>query len=175
MALGSIYNHFASKEDMFAAIIAENHPYLQIMPLIREARGDTVDNFLRNAAKSLVDELDNRPEFLNLMLIELVEFKGQHAPKLFEIIFPDIMAIAGHVSTFQDDLRPIPPALLMRAFIGMFFSYFLTGLLLKGLIPESMQENALDQFVDIFLNGIKRPAQTITPDPGSAINISETL
>ena len=70
-------------------------------------------HFVRNAANRLVDELGKRPEFLNLMLIEMVEFKGKHAPTLFEKIFPDIMQPAEPMSVFQGDLRPLPLPILM--------------------------------------------------------------
>jgi len=159
LALGSIYNHFASKEDIFSSVLIDRHPYHQILPHLTEARGNTMDEFVRDAASRLVDELEKRPEFLNLMLIELVEFKGKHAPLLFEKIFPDIQILIGRMAVFQDDLRPIPLPMMIRAFIGMFFSYFLTGLLLKDLMPPAMQENSLETFVNIFLNGIKQPSQ----------------
>jgi AcrR family transcriptional regulator len=174
LALGSMYNHFASKEELFAAIVAERHPYQQIMPLLNDAQGNTMDEFIRNAASRMVAELDRRPEFLNLMLIELVEFKGRHAPKLFEKIYPDIVLLTERISAFQDDLRPIPLPMLMRAFMGMFFSYFLTGLLLKDLMPPAMRENSLDIFVNIFLNGIKQPAPVL-PQSSPPPRIPENL
>jgi AcrR family transcriptional regulator len=167
LALGSIYNHFASKEEIFEAVIRKRHPFFQVMPLLTQVRGDTMDEFMRNAAHRLVGVLDQNPEFLNLMLIELVEFKGRHAPMFFEKIFPDILVIASRVAAFQSDLRPIPGPLMMRAFIGMFFSYFLTEMLLKNLMPPEMQENALDTFVDIFLNGVKLPAELPAAKPAN--------
>ena len=157
LALGSIYNHFSSKEEIFEAILQKRHPFFQIMPLLKETRGDTIDEFIRGAAGSLVAELGQHPEFLNLMLTELVEFKGRHAPLMFEKIYPDLMLVASQVAVFKDDLRPIPSPLLMRAFVGMFFSYFITDILLKNLTLPEMQTNALDVFVDVFLNGIKQP------------------
>ena len=159
LALGSIYNHFPSKEDIFQAIILERHPFFQIIPVLKETRGENMDAFIRSAAHSLVEELGHHPEFLNLMLIEMVEFKGQHAPLLFEKVMPDILSIAQQVGAFQNDLRPIPPPLLMRAFLGMFFSYFITDTLLANLMPPELEAVALDVFVDIFLNGIKQPAK----------------
>ena len=157
LALGSAYNHFSSKDDIFKTIILKRHPIFVIMPLIKATKGNTIEEFIRNAARTLVAELEQNPEFINLLLIEMVEFKGQHAPLLFERVWPDLLAIAGQVAVFQDELQPIPPPLLLRAFLGMFFSYFITDMLLKNLMPAVMQEHALDKFVDIFLNGIKQP------------------
>ncbi len=80
MAPGSIYNYYASKEEMFKAILDERHPFLQILPILNSVKGDSVEDFSRNAAHTLVDQIGHHPEFLNLMLIEIVEFEGAHVP-----------------------------------------------------------------------------------------------
>jgi AcrR family transcriptional regulator len=155
LALGGIYNHFDSKEDIFSAIIAERHPLITIVPLLASIEGDTVDEFTQNAAQLLIDNLGTQPDFLNLMLIEIVEFKAKHAPRLFEKLFPKIVEIGSRFKGFDDQVRSIPTELLMRAFLGMFFSYYITQVILAGLMPADMQDDALNSFVDIFLNGIK--------------------
>lgn len=158
LALGGIYNHFSSKEDIFEAIVLKRHPVYMVLPLLENAQGENLDEYIRNAAHIMIAELSKHPEFLNLMLIEMVEFKGQHAPLLFEKIFPDVMAIARRMAFFQPEMRSIPQPLLLRAFIGMFVSYFITDMMLNNILLPEMQETALDRFVDIFLNGIKQPA-----------------
>jgi AcrR family transcriptional regulator len=171
LALGGIYNHYKSKEDIFAAIIAERHPYHQIVPLIASAEGDTVDEFLGNAARLLVEALGDNPDFLNIMLIEIVEFKAKHVPDLFETLFPQIFQIGMRLKRYDDQVRPIPIELMMRAFLGMFFSYYITQIMLAGLMPAGMQENALDSFVDIFLNGIKPRDEVLRHEfPDSELN-----
>jgi len=155
MALGGIYNHFESKDEIFTAIIAEKHPYHQIVPLLAVTSGDTVEDFVFNAAHAMIDALGHHPDFLNLMLIEIVEFKGKHIPELFETLLPQIMEIGKRFDRFTGQIRPIPVPLLMRAFLGMFFSYYITQLLLSGIMPSVTQEDSLDTFVDIFLHGVK--------------------
>jgi AcrR family transcriptional regulator len=156
LAVGGIYNHFPCKEEIFRAVILERHPFYLILPLLKEVQGESMDEFTRKAARSMVVELEHHPEFLNLLLIELVEFKARHAAQLFEKLFPELMVVAQKMAVFQDDLRPIPLPMLMRAFLGMFFSYFITDMLLKNLMPSEMQASALDVFVDIFLYGISQ-------------------
>jgi hypothetical protein len=124
--------------------------------LIAASEGETVEDFTHNAAHALVDALGHHPDLLNLMLIEIVEFKGKHVPKLFESMFPKIMEIGTRFNRFNGQVRPIPIPLLMRAFLGMFFSYYITEIMLAGLMPSETQEEALDTFADIFLNGVKR-------------------
>jgi AcrR family transcriptional regulator len=154
IALGGIYNHFSSKEDIFTAVFLERHPYLDVVPLLKTAQGDTVDEIVRDAAHRLVDNLGQRKDFLNLMFIELVEFKGQHIPLIFQLIFPEIMEFAQRFVAKQSELRPIPLLVVVRAFVGLFFSFLITDILIADQLPPDMRENALDHFVDIYLYGI---------------------
>lgn len=154
LALGGIYNHFPSKGDVFSNIIRERHPLFQILPLLNAVEGRTVEEFVRNAARLFINELGQHPDVLNLMLIEVVEFKGEHVPLVFEKAVPLLIPLGQRVSGLQGAVRPIPPPVLMRAFMGMFFSYYITGVLLGPNMPPEMQANALDHFVEIFLHGI---------------------
>jgi AcrR family transcriptional regulator len=154
LALGSIYNHFSSKDEVFRAIIAERHPFFQIMPLLNSVEGKTVEEFVHNAAHTLIDELGHHPDFLNLMLTEIVEFKGEHVPLVFGKIFPMILPLAHRLAGLDGRIRKIPPPVLMRAFLGMFFSYYITNILIGPVMPPEMRANALDHFVEIFLHGI---------------------
>jgi AcrR family transcriptional regulator len=155
LSLGSIYNHFASKADVFRAILVDRHPFLQMLPLLNSAEGSTVEEFVRNAAHTLVRELGRHPEFLNLLLTEIVEFRGAHVPSVFKKIFPLVMPIVQRIQNLEGNRREIHPVVLARAFLGMFFSYYITEILLvRAMPPELRQVNAIDHFVDIFLHGI---------------------
>jgi len=157
LALGSIYNHFSSKEEVFVGVLQERHPIFQIVPLLNWTEGETAEVFARNAAHTLIEELGQHPEFLNLLLIEIVEFKGAHVPIIFEKMLPMIQQLAQRLSNLQGDMREIPEFVLVRAFLGMIFSYFITELLLSRTMFVEAQANALDHFVDIFLHGILVP------------------
>ena len=154
LALGGIYNHFGNKEAIFSELIIDRHPFHQIIPLLQAAPGDTVEEFVRNAARSMVTELGRRPDFIKLMFVELVEFNGRDFPDMFKVVFPQILPLIQRFQTSQDQLRPIPPFILFRAFLGLFFSFYMTEFLLAGTPAAAMQENALDHFVDIFLHGV---------------------
>ena len=154
LALGGIYNHFPSKEDVFQAIMVERHPYFQILPVLLAAPGETVEEFVRNAAQALISELGQRPDFIKLMFVEIVEFDGQHMPMLFEKMFPEILPLIQRFQVPEGELRPFPTPILLRAFLGLFFSYYMTEFLIGHVMIPELQENALDHFVDIFLHGI---------------------
>jgi len=155
LALGGIYNHFSSKEDIFAAIIIDKHPYKQILPVVLAAKGDSAEEFVRNAARALVTELGNRPDLLKLFFIELVEFNGKHMTKLISEIVPKVLPLFEQLIRVRKSLRDIPPPILLRSFLGMFFSFYFTELIIKGsIVGKLMPKNSFDLFVDIYLHGV---------------------
>ena len=93
LALGGIYNHYKSKEEIFRTIILERHPYKQILPLVLNVKGRTPEEFFRNAAHTALGELGKRPDFLKLMFIEAVEFNGKHISLIMREILPKVMPV----------------------------------------------------------------------------------
>ena len=160
LALGGIYNHFSSKEEIFEAIIVDQHPYKKILPLILEVKGETAEEFFGNAFRIIINELGEQPEFINLMFIEIVEFKGKHGSIMLREIGPKILPIFDGVIKTRKDLRVTNPAILMRSFFGMIVSYFVTEMVMSNsAIYKLMPKNPTDAYVDIFLHGIlKEPA-----------------
>ena len=155
LALGGIYNHFSSKEEIFEGIIIDKHPYRVILPAIIAAEGDTLEDFFKNAFHLIISELKKRPEFINLMLIELVEFKGKHGAVMLREIAPKILPIFERVIKGRKGLRVTNPAILMRSFIGSVVSYLITDMVISNsVLSKLMPKNVSDAYVDIYLHGI---------------------
>jgi hypothetical protein len=113
-----------------------------------------MEEFIREAANAMVRELDHQPDFLNLLFVEIVEFNTRHASQLFASIYPKILPLMKIFQEKHGELRPIPLPNLFRAFLGLFFSYVITGRLLKDQLPPELNRDSLQHFVDIFLHGI---------------------
>lgn len=155
LALGGIYNHFSNKEEIFTAILMDKHPYKQILPLILAAEGDTAEELIRNAARALVSELGSRPELIKLIFIELVEFNGQHVSNIIGEIAPKLIPMFEKMIHVRKNLRKLPPPILVRSFLGMFFSFYITELFIKdSIVGKLMPKNSFDLFVDIYLHGV---------------------
>jgi len=155
MALGGIYNHFSSKEEIFEGIIIDKHPYRVILPAIIASEGETLEDFFKKAFQIIISELGKRPEFVNLMLIELVEFKGKHGAVMLREIAPKILPIFERVIKGRKDLRVTNPAVLLRSFIGLVISFLLTEMVISNsVISKLMPKNVSDAYVGIYLHGI---------------------
>jgi len=154
VTLSAIYNHFASKEELFEAVFLEYHPYHRVIPALLAAKGDSNEAWVHDAANLLIAALDERPDFLNLMFIELVELNSVHAMELFKNILPQAQLIAERFLSQQPGVRPIPPLILIRTFLGLFFSYYITEKIMGLNAPPEFHDRAMDHFVDIYLHGI---------------------
>ena len=154
LALGGIYNHFATKEDIYVAMLLAHHPFREVLPALQAARGETIEDLVRDAAQRMIAALNDSPDFLNLIFIELVEFEGKHVPQMFQIFFPPLMEFVQRFQHARGQLQPIPLPVVLRTFIGLFFSYVITGQLLGKQLPASARAGAFDHFVDIYLHGI---------------------
>ncbi|MBM3152238.1 MAG: TetR/AcrR family transcriptional regulator, partial [Chloroflexi bacterium] len=154
LAVGGIYNHFPNKEAIFGELVLDRHPYRQVLPILLKTPAGDPESFVRQAAQAMVDELGRRPDFIKLMLIELVEFKGRNMPNVLESVLPEILPLIRRFGQQQGLLRDIPPFIFFRAFIGLFFSYYITEMLVGDTPAAQTQANALDHFIEIFLHGV---------------------
>lgn len=155
LALGGIYNHFKSKEEIFEAIIVDKHPYKKILPLILEAEGETLEDFLSNAAHVVIKELTSQRYYVKLMLIEIVEFNGAHGAALIKELAPKVLPVFEKMVKTRKNLRGIQPVLMLRSFIGMVLSYIITDIIISNsILAKLMPKNPIDAYVDIYLHGI---------------------
>jgi len=158
LALGGIYNHFASKDELFEAIIIDKHPYKQVLPAILLAEGDSAEEFLRSAAHIIFTELDSRPDYMKLMFIEMVEFSGVHGAKMIKKVFPQVFPVFERLVKTRKSLRVSNPAILVRSFFGMILSFYITGAVINNsVLAKLLPANSADAYVDIFLHGIIKP------------------
>jgi len=91
------------------------------------------------------------------MLIEVVEMHGENLPALFDILLPRLSAAMQRLIAAGSGLRDLPPPVVMRAFVGMFFSYVITEQMLSPEALAAFPPDTLDHFVDIFLHGVLEP------------------
>ena len=161
IALGGIYNHFASKDEIFQELVIAKHPYVQIFPILRDVPGDTAEEFLTNAAQVIQIEMVQRPDFFKLMFIELIEFGGKHFAKLIETILPLAMPILQRFADPKSGVRALPPLLVMRTFLGNVIGFYVTRLLMSDpSMPVEIRDMQLGDFVEIYLHGILESQKT---------------
>ncbi len=161
LALGGIYNHFESKEQIFETVLLEKHPYRRVVEILKAAPGDSLEQFAHEAARAMLAELGDRPDLLKLAFIELSEFQGKHVARLAQIVFPEIAPLLQRFKDRKNELRDLPMPVVIVAFIGAFLSYFLiNNLIAPAANAFTLEEAALDQVIDVILHGLLNPIKS---------------
>ena len=156
IALGSIYNHFESKEAIFTDVARHFHPIRTILPALEADEGGTVEEVIHHSADRMFSTLNQRDDFMNLLLIEAVEFKGAHFPSLFSEIFPRAVQFSQRLESKPGALRDdIPLPVMVATFIGMNFSFYLFQRLFGKLVDIGEPDQILHQMMEIYLHGIQ--------------------
>jgi AcrR family transcriptional regulator len=155
IALGGIYNHFGTKEDIYVAMVAERHPFANVVPALQGACGDSVEELVTDAATRMIAALGQSQDMVGLLLIEQVEFNGKHITQLLKQYYPGLKEFVERLNLVRGPLRPIPMPVLLRAFIGLFFSYYMTERLIIERQPaRHPHHDDFAYFVQIFLHGV---------------------
>lgn len=160
VAVGGIYNHFATKEDIFVAVLDAFHPYHVLLPALDGTQGDTVEAFVRDAAHRVRDGVaGSEARLLPLIFMELLEFQGRHLKQLADTMLPPFFGFIQRFVTLPGPLRrSVPLPILLRTFMCLIIGYMMTELLLRqSKFAKKFNLSAeqwFDGVVDIYLHGI---------------------
>ncbi|CAB4242979.1 TetR family transcriptional regulator [Methylacidimicrobium sp. AP8] len=156
-----IYRHFPSKEALYAAIIEKK--IAKLAPLLDRLRcaaetGERPQVVLREIARQMFASVDEDPQFLRLFYFSGLE--GHSLSRMFFEAYSETFYrnLSGYIlSRIREGVfRPIDPNLAARAFAGIVLHH----LVVQTIFPEAGRfadrEQAIDTFVDIFVQGILR-------------------
>lgn len=161
ISLGSIYNHFGSKEDIFVEIIRANHPFLTLMPMLSEVDGKDLRTFVGAVIKKIVDLTEKNPAFINLFMIEITEFKGEHAKSFVFRLAPEFQKFATRLRSFPNVTDQISDLMLVRLFISIAFGFILSELILKNVTLQEITEHSMEALVSVILDGIQNHTEKL--------------
>jgi len=160
-----IFQHFPSKEDLYAAILTEKSPVPGLVERIQalaEQRNDV--EVFTTIAETIVGGAPDQ----NLM--RLILFSALENHELSDMFFQN------HIRHFYDVLasyieqriqdgafQPVPPLIAARAFMGMLIYHRLLTVLFRAPLTQEPQD-IVRTFVTVFMDGLTRkPSQTKKP------------
>jgi hypothetical protein len=122
-----------------------------MLQILHDTPGETIEEFIGNAARLIINELRSDPDCMNLVLIGITEFKGRQAPKLASAFLTQSLALFERFSGAQSQLRDLPLQAILLSFLGTIFTCYLSfNLTNSGDANLPMLESQLD----ILYNGI---------------------
>lgn len=156
-----LFRHFPTKEALYTEIINQK---IKVKPDIlfdMEAvlKGDDAAVF-KELAELFIRSVEEDNTFLRLMLYSALEdhslasvFLKSRTITLFDFMIEYIMR-RKQEGAFKINIKP---KVAVRAFMGMFFHYIMVTELFK--VPKQLaisKNEAIEQFVGIFLDGLRR-------------------
>jgi AcrR family transcriptional regulator len=154
LALGSLYNHFKDKDDLFRAVFEAYNPYPLLLIALENSQGKTAEELTRMAARRLVTQLNARPDLIKLVFIDVVEFQGKHLREAYPQVAPGMEGFARRLLRDNEAVRPISTDGLLRAFFGLFYTFHMTEMLLGKPSDLETQSAELQELIEIYLFGI---------------------
>lgn len=168
---GAVYNHFASKQDIYLVLLHDANIYVALGDALQGASGNTVEALLRDAAHRILATLQTRSAVMPLLLIDVLEFETRNVAALAGETMPHMIAFFTRVVTLgarSGDLKPVRPDVVARAFLGLFASYFITIRFFKPVLGKypglDVNADVVDDFVNIFAYGVLRAPEDTKAD-----------
>ncbi len=152
----TLFRHFGSKERLFEEVL-NRYSFLpklkELLPLLRES---PYKKSLQILGERFIETLKNKKSLIKIIFSEINlypdKIKGVYSNFLDEII----KTLAEYFSCLQkkDTIQRFPPDVLARAFLGMFFSYFLSEEIILGRTIEKTEFKKLSEvFICLFIKG----------------------
>jgi AcrR family transcriptional regulator len=151
---GALYTHFKGKEEVFQSVLEEFHPWLYIPESVKLAEGESVEEFVRDAAGRLVKFWDDHSEMLKLHLIEMIEFNGSHLPNLFGNKFEKMTDVLKEIVNSRPHLEGFTVANLSRALLGLFFVYLMDSRFMAPNADLAFEQDDFNYLTDAYLFGV---------------------
>lgn len=161
IAVSGIYNHYKSKQEIFAALLEARSPYPQVIELLNTIQADTGPQMLATAFASMSDVMSHHYDFIQLVAIDVQEHNADTVVSLISILLPHAFTFFTRAQA-AGGIRPdVPVFVLARTFVSLLFGYNLTRFVLfEGDIPRLPIPIPIDQVdwlsatIDVFINGI---------------------
>ncbi len=156
LTIGGLYAHWPDKESIWSAVLDAYHPLRRLVPVFDQIEADSLESLFTDLAHRMVETLGRNRAALNLIFVELVEFQGRHFATVFPELFPTFIDALTKALRRLDLSLPYSPAVIVRSFFGLIFSYFMTSVIAPSNL--SLSDQTLEEFVSIFLHGISHNA-----------------
>jgi AcrR family transcriptional regulator len=162
IAVGGIYNHFASKEAIYMALLEQHQPYSDVAIGLSDLSGENVVELVEGAARLIIDQALADPVFIRLAFTDLQEFEGDTVFQLATRMIQGLMAFAGSLVASGQVRQDLSLPVLARSFAGLVVFYVISEVVAshggssRVDLPFEGEIDWVSGMVDVYLNGVLR-------------------
>lgn len=152
----TLFRYFQSKESLFEEVI-NTYSFLPMLKgLVEEVKALPYKDALKEIAHRFLDTLHMRKGLVRIMFSEITLYPAktrQIHRRLLSEMFETLAAYFRRLQA-QGILRRFEPNSGARAFLGMFFSFFIAQEFhLRGKLKKHELESLIGEYVEIFIKG----------------------
>jgi len=159
----AIYNHFASKGEIFTSVLRAVAPFGLLSALFDGNHADTPEALVDQGLRGLMDTLIGHEDYLRLALIDAQERDGAtlvgFMPQFFERAMGFYQRLVA-LDAAHGRLRPIPPFLFLQTLVSLILGYLITERVVR---PEQTfglpHIDWVQGLTDVFLHGVLNPPE----------------
>lgn len=159
----AIYNHFASKDGIFTALLQEAAPLEEALELLQKTEADTLEDLLRETVRAIVGLFANHEDYIRLALIDAQERDGTAVVTFPPQLFPHFMAFYQRLAALDADrgqLRDLSPFVFNRTLFSLIAGYIITEYVAKPARTLNLPNmDWVEGLMDIFLHGVLKSLQ----------------
>jgi AcrR family transcriptional regulator len=158
----ALYRHFASKEALYAAIVARKIEAPDLTaPLEASAAAGDDRAVLGGLARTLIERVEADPAFIRILLFTALEGHTLAEPFFAARVLRMREFLTGYIARRirEGAFRALDPVIAARAFLGMVSDYMNVRVVFQRQAdyPQPTGE-VIETFVSIFLAGIRAPS-----------------
>ena len=139
LAVGGLYNHFESKEDIFCELVKDRTPWEKMLRIFETAEGLSGPVILEETFIALQKLLFEHRNFAALLILDMREMNGQTTRTMTEKIYPGIIDFIARVNEKGGLREDISILTVIRSFAGMLIGYMMTSILGSALIGSDLE------------------------------------
>ncbi|MFZ5915332.1 MAG: TetR/AcrR family transcriptional regulator [Chloroflexota bacterium] len=159
----AIYNHFASKDEIFTAVLQQAAPFDETSDLFEAREAETLEDMIYRMVQGMVTLLLNREDYIQLGLIDAQERDGATIVTFLPQLFPSFVRFYERMTDAdarQQRLRQIPAPILMRTLISLIFGFIITERVGRPTATLNLPDmDWVQGLVDIFMHGVLKSAE----------------
>lgn len=149
-AVGGIYNHFPSKEALFAELLQMAAPVAEMRAMFDSLRGDTAPELIRAYLRAWMPISLRYYEYLKLVQIDLSEFNGANIQRIFPEMGTPYQEFVAAIQQLPG-LKPMPTIVLMRLIDVLVAGYAITA---RYGPDDARTALTPEQWIDVLVDGL---------------------
>ncbi len=162
VSMGGIYHHFASKEEIYQALLSSSQLAGDIARVVALFRSPEFPENLAQVGAAVFESVRTHRDYFKLVYIDILEFQGRNVTPVIKAFRDSFAASSEQLLARRreaGELVDVHPAVIMRCIMDVYLHYYLEEIMLQKSLSKELgltDEQLAGEMAKILLHGIMR-------------------